>query len=327
MERHDTPLDDASPGTDAERIMNYGKEKITVYRTHAAPLEGVREIPESDFDGRDNVLFGLDVRVQVDGEAFRPSFTAGDNSEVVATDSMKNFVLHHAGEYDGATAEGFAEFVGTRFLETYSQMESVRVSASEIPFDARPVPGEDGFEPSDLVFRVSEDETAFCDVSLERGADGPTLVDQTSGVTGLKLVKVSGSSFTDYVQDEHTTLPEREDRTLYITLDIYWTYSEATDCLGDDPEQYVPAEQVRDIAHVVFHEFDSNSIQDLLYQIGLRVLERYPQLETVGFEAHNRTWLQERDDPAGEAKVLKEPPRPTGFQQFSMDHGDLEGAE
>lgn len=312
-----------------ERTMNYGKEKIAVYRTYANPLEGVRTIPESSFDGRDNTLFGLDVRVQLEGEEFLPSFSEGDNSLVVATDSMKNFVHHQMGEYDGATVEGLLDFVGSGFLDNYSQIDAVQMSADEIPFDERPVPGSDGFESSERVFRVSDNESAFGEVYLNRSEDGPVIEDQTSGVTGLELVKVNGSSFTGYVQDEHTTLPEREDRTLYISLDIFWTYENSEDALGEETQRYVPAEQVRDIAHVVFDEIHSNSIQDLIYQIGQRVLERYPQLESVSFEANNRTWLKVHDDIEGEedASVLREPPRPTGYQQFSMNRSDLEEKE
>ncbi|ELY56317.1 urate oxidase [Natronococcus amylolyticus DSM 10524] len=306
------------------RTMNYGKEKVAVYRTYANPLEGVRTIPESSFDGRDNILFGLEVRVQFEGEEFLPSFSEADNSKVVATDSMKNFVLHQAGEYEGATAEGFLHFVGKEFLDTYSHVEAVKMSATEYPFDERPVPGEDGFEPSDVVFRVSDDESAFGEIYLERNDDLIEFKEQTSGVTGIKLIKVKDNSFTGYVQDEYTTLPEREDRALYISLDIFWTYDEPENALGEEPQQYVPAEQVRDIAQVVFHEVDANSIQDLIYQIGLRVLERYPELETVSFEANNRTWIEVRDDLEGDARVFREPPRPTGYQQFSMDRSDLE---
>lgn len=307
-----------------QRTMNYGKEKIDVYRTYATPLEGVRTIPESPFDGRDNTIFGLEVRVQLEGEAFFPSFSEGDNSMVVATDTMKNFVHHQLGEYDGATVEGFLDFVGRGFLDTYSQIDAVRMSADEFPFDERPVPGSDGFEPSDLVFRVSDDESAFGGVYLVRGDEGPTIADQESGVTGIELVKTKESSFTGYVQDEYTTLPEREDRVLYISLDVFWTYEDAADALGEESQRYVAAEQVRDIAHVLFHEVNSNSIQDLIYQIGLRVLERFPQLESVNFEANNRTWIEVRDDLEGDARVLREPAPPTGYQQFSMDRSDLE---
>lgn len=317
-------MSDSELSTTDQRMMNYGKENVAVYRTYGTPLEGVRTIPESDFDGRDNVLFGLEVRVQVEGEAFLPSFSDGDNSMVVATDSMKNFVLHHAGEYDGATVEGFLHFVGALFLETYSQMDAVRMSADELPFDERPVPGNDGFDSSDLVFGVSHGESAFGELYLTRGDDGPVIEDHQSGVTGIELVKVKDNSFVGYVDDEYTTLPERENRTLYVAMDIFWTYADSADALGEDPQRYVPAEQVRDITQTVFHELDVNSIQELIYQTGLRVLERYPQLESVSFEANNRTWIKERDDMDGDAKVLREPPRPTGFQQFSMDRSDLD---
>ncbi|SDF34646.1 factor-independent urate hydroxylase [Halorientalis regularis] len=317
---------DDGPSSGQERTMNYGKEHVAVYRTYAPALEGVRTIPESEFDGRDNTLLGMEVRVQVEGEEFLPSFSEGDNSAVVATDTMKNFVHHHMGEYEGATVEGFLEFVGKEFLETYPQMETVQVSADELPFEERMVPGDDGFEPSDLVFRVAEGESGFGHVVLSRGDDGPVVEEQKSGVTDIELVKVKDNSFTGYVQDEYTTLPERENRTLYVGLDIYWTYAEPADALGEEPERYVPPEQVSDIAQVVFDEFDVNSIQDLIYRIGERTLERFPQLESVSFEANNRTWLKVRDDLEGDAKVLREPPRPTGFQQFSMDHSDLEEA-
>lgn len=314
----------SSDAEDSERRMNYGKEKIVVYRTYATPLTGIESIPESEFDGRENVLFGLDVRVQVEGEAFRPSFTDGDNSMVVATDSMKNFVHHHMGEYDGATVEGFLEYVGREFLATYEQAEAITVSADEVPFDERPVPEGDDFEPSELVYGVSDGESAYGEIRLERSEDGSEMVAQTSGVTGIELVKVKDNSFIDFVQDEYTTLPERENRTLYIELDVFWTYDDAEAALGEEPARYVPAEQVRDIAQVVFDEHDVNSIQDLIYRIGLRVLKRFPQLESVTFESKNKTWIGVRTDLDGDAKVLREPDVPTGFQQFSVDRSDVE---
>jgi len=199
-------MSDSELPDSGQRTMNYGKENVAVYRTYGTPLEGVRTIPESDFDGRNNVLFGLEVRVQVEGEEFLPSFSDGDNSMVVATDSMKNFILHHAGEYEGATLEGFLRFAGSLFLETYSQMDAVRMSADELPFDKRPVPGSDDFEASDLVFGVSHGESAFGELYLTRGDDGPVIEEHQSGVTGIELVKVKDNSFVGYVDDEYTTL-------------------------------------------------------------------------------------------------------------------------
>ena len=313
--------------TAGERTMNYGKENVAVFRTYATPLEGVKTIPESSFEGRDNVLFGTEVRVKLEGEAFLPSFSDGDNSMVVATDSMKNLIHHQMGEYEGATLEGFLEFVSEALLEQYDHVEAVEASADEFLFGARPIPTDDGFEPSDLVFSIEDSPAGYGELRVERTDNGAGVVDQTSGVTDIELVKVKDNSFVGFIQDEYTTLPERENRTLYVELNIFWTYADTEDALGEDPTQYVPVEQVRDIAQVVFHELDVNSIQELIYQVGQRILERFEQLESVRFEANNRTWIGVRDDLEGDAKVLREPPRPAGFQEFSMDRSDLEEEE
>src|SRR4028118_250704 len=90
--------------------ISYGKGEVRLYRTYASPLNDIAPIPESSFIGRSNILFAVDVTVEVFGENFLAAYTHGDNSEVVATDSMKNFVLQQALAYGGATLEGFLVF-------------------------------------------------------------------------------------------------------------------------------------------------------------------------------------------------------------------------
>jgi urate oxidase len=57
-----------------------------------------------------------------------------------------------------------------------------------------------------------------------------------------------------------------------------------------DPGRYVASEQVGDLAVAVFHEFVSLSIQHLVNEIGIRMLDRWPQLSEVSFDAQNRLW-------------------------------------
>jgi urate oxidase len=308
-----------------ERTMCYGKEDVWVYRTYAKPLEGIQTIPESTFTGRRNILFGMNVKVAAEGEEFLTCFTEGDNTKIVATDSMKNFILRHAGHYEGATLEGFLEFTGRSFLKKYQQMTGIRVSAKQIPFDELPVCTGSSFEPSHLVFRYSLNEQASASVEVKRSAQRIVTTSQTSGLTGLKLIKVKGSSFYGYVKDEYTTLPESFDRPLFIYLNINWCYDDHEDAKGEDPKKYVAAEQVRDIAYTIFHEENSPSIQNLIYRIGLRILERFPQLAEVRFESNNRTWETVIDEIPGslEGKVFTEPRPPFGFQCFSMTRADL----
>lgn len=308
-----------------QRMMCYGKDDVWVYRTYATPLTAVRDIPESSFKGRKNILFGMKVKVAVEGEEFFSSFKEGDNTLVVATDSMKNFILKHAGDYQGATQEGFLEFVGRRFLETYPQMMGVKMSGEQISFDELPIAKPEGPESSHLVFRYSLNEQAAAMVEVKRSKEEIILSEHLSSLKGLKLIKVKGSSFFGYVKDEFTTLPESFDRPLFIYLDIDWRYNDFEAAKGNLPAGYVAAEQVRDIAYTVFHEENSPSIQNLIYRIGYRILERFPGLAEVRFESNNRTWETILDEiPASkDGKVFTEPRPPYGFQRFSMTRDDL----
>lgn len=275
-----------------EYTISYGKARVPLYRVYARPLAGLTSIPESAFTGRDNTLFAVEVDVEVFGTGFLPAYTAGDNSRVVATDSMKNVILHQSLAYDGATLEGFLDHLGRSFLATYPHLESLRVSAREMPFAAARVPlGDAGgvFGPSSVLFARTEGDHTVASLDFARADGRIVLTAHRCGRVGLRLLKVTGSSFTRFVRDANTTLPERGDRPLYISLDIYWTYSDAADALGSHPARYVAAEQVRDAALAVFHQFVSESIQHLVHEIGQRLLERFPQLASVAFEAENHT--------------------------------------
>ncbi|TCP21655.1 urate oxidase/2-oxo-4-hydroxy-4-carboxy-5-ureidoimidazoline decarboxylase [Scopulibacillus darangshiensis] len=307
------------------RTMYYGKADVYVFRTFAKPLTGVKHIPESEFSERDNVIFGLNAKVALRGKKFLTSFTEGDNSLVVATDSMKNFIQRHAAEYEGATMEGLLAFISERFLEKYDHIESVEMSADEIPFEPIRVPADSGFEQSRLVYNSSRNQYATATVRVDRKANGFEVVEQASGLKDLHLIKVRGSSFYGYIKDEYTTLREETDRPLFIYLDINWKYSNPLDATGANPGNYVAAEQIRDISRTLFHQMDSRSIQQLIYHIGCRALERFPQLQEVSFESNNRTWITIVEDIAeSEGKVYTEPLPPYGFQGFSVTRADIE---
>ena len=70
----------------------YGKAEVSTYRTKAAPLVGTPVIPESEYMGRPHDLLAAEIQVLVFGEAFTAAYTDGDNTNVVATDTMKNLI-------------------------------------------------------------------------------------------------------------------------------------------------------------------------------------------------------------------------------------------
>ena len=267
----------------------YGKESVPVYRHNARALSGIPEVPESSFTGRDNVVFAHEVSVEVHGDNFLPAYTRGDNSDVVATDSMKNFILSQAAEYEGATLEGYLAQLGRGFLDRYELMQEVRVSGRELPFSPVEVPEERGFEASPVLRQRQWSDHSVAELHYRREDGAPVLLEQRSGRVSMELLKTEGSAFTHFVRDEYTTLPERSDRPLFIRMDLHWEYTDPADATDDDVSRYVAGEQARDLCAVVFHELVSESIQELVHEMGRRLLERYPQLRSLDFVARNMT--------------------------------------
>ena len=288
--------------------IRYGKAEITVYRSYATPLRGIAEIPESDFTGRSNTLFAAIVTVEVFGDNFLPSYTQGDNSNVVATDTMKNFVYAMALEYAGATLEGFAAFLAGRFLEMYEQMQSVAIHCREIPFQ----------DHSDKLLGRRRDDYATTD--LEVGRSHPLRLE--SGRRDLRLIKLTGSAFAAFVRDDYTTLPERRDRPLHIYLDVFWTYADPATAVTGQAAGYVPSEQVRGVVVRTFDDFVSMSIQHLVHEMGNRLLDRFPQLASVRFEAQNRLWDTSAEASEGPARVFSDPKPAHGSIGLTLHRDD-----
>jgi urate oxidase / 2-oxo-4-hydroxy-4-carboxy-5-ureidoimidazoline decarboxylase len=272
--------------------IHYGKADVKVYRTYGSPLTGVTPIPESPFTGRDNTLMAAELEVVVRGTAFMGAYTQGDNRLVVATDTMKNFMHSASLASQASTLEGWLHHIGGEFLRTYPHMERLTIIGRELPFPATVVPADDGdgFMTSDRLFSRDRNDRSTAQLDLERNGEGMRVTDHACGRTDLQLIKITGSAFADFARDEHTTLPERRDRPLYVWVDIGWRYADVADSLGEDPARYVAGEQVADLAASVFHQFVSLSIQHLVHEIGTRMLERWPQLAEVSFEAQNRLW-------------------------------------
>src|SRR5437870_13652632 len=97
----------------------YGKGDVIVYR--------LRRQGETS-------VFGANIKMLVYGDAFWQTYTTGDNTGLIATDSMKNFIQREALNYTGSDLEECCRFLAAKFQETYPQVEGVQVSAAEIPY-------------------------------------------------------------------------------------------------------------------------------------------------------------------------------------------------
>lgn len=303
--------------------ISYGKLYVPVYRMNAQPMHGVKPVPESPFRDTPNILFAAEIDLEVFGNNFLPAYTRGDNSMVVATDSMKNFILRESLNYSGSTLEGLLNFLGSGFLNTYSQMQALRITGRELAFSAAQVPQGSSFGNSEVLFSRANNDYGFASLDMNRSSGSPTITAHHCGRLGLKLFKVTGSAFTHFVRDEYTTLPERGDRPLFIYMDMHWRYTNSSAMLASDLSSYIPSEQIRDVTQTVFHEFVSESIQHLMYEMGRRILERFPQLAQVSFSGENRTRdpiaISETDP---KSKVYTDPFPAYGHIKLTMSRKD-----
>ena len=246
--------------------ISYGKLRV--------PLQRVARRDDGDHD-----VLACEVSIEVLGENFAAAYVEGDNSAVVATDTMKNFILRESLAYDGDTLEGLLAHLGRGFVATYPVMEAVRMTGREHRFDRL----------SGKLFAREAGDHAVAMVEIDEHGIG----DHRSGREDLRLLKVTGSAFTRFARDEYTTLPERVDRPLLIRMDVHWRY-------GDPEAGHVDPWEVREEVAATFDDFVSESIQHLVHEMGTRMLARWPQLAEVSFTAENHT-----RDPAGEAPGRK----------------------
>ncbi len=263
----------------------YGKGDVIVYRLRRDGKTAAGQSP----------VFGANIKMLVYGDAFWQTYTTGDNAGLIATDSMKNFIQREALNYTGPDLEDCCRFLGVKFLETYPQVEGVQVSSIEIPYSS--------LTDDQVSFAPSGPERAIARIELNRTGT----VEVASGIRGFKLLRLGGSAFQGFVRDQYTTLPDVANRPLHMWLDLEWLYSAPS--AGFSSGTITAA--VRRLVHEVFCAFESGSIQQVIYQIGAKLLAEIPAVAEIHLEANNRTWdaIGERGDEVG---VYTEPRPPYG---------------
>jgi urate oxidase len=216
----------------------------------------------------------LTVAIALEGE-FGASYVAGDNANVVATDTMKNTVYAFAGEHLTGPIENFGVVLADHFLAV-DQVDRAIVSIEEHRW--API----GNAPDAFTRDRSSTRTAVIDASR----DGTTI---DGGIADLTVMKTAKSAFSGFPRDELTTLPETEDRLLATKVTASWRY---------DPTATAPSDFDASFAAVsgtlleVFAEHDSASVQASIWIIGRAILERHPEVSEVTMTLPNlHHWL------------------------------------
>ena len=220
-------------------------------------------------------LRDLTVAIRFEGE-YGESYTDGDNTGVLPTDTMKNTVYALAARDGVAEPEAFGVALARHFLDRNPLLRHVRIDLLDHVWGRIHAGGR---EHGQAFARVGPDSRT---ARIAGTRDG-TVID--AGVTDLLIMKTGHSAFTGYPRDELTTLPETRDRILATALTATWRYTGVSSDFGTHWRA------VRNTLLETFAEHDSRSVQHTLHDMGEAVLRSVEVVESIHLVMPNRHHL------------------------------------
>jgi urate oxidase len=236
---------------------NYGKAEVRLVKVTRTP--GRHELKD------------LTVDVALSGD-FDAAHTRGDNTGLLATDTMRNTVYALAKLHPVDEIESFGLALVDRFLEAAPSVTQARVRIAEHPWQ-RLGAHEHAFQRGGGATRVT---TVSGDGSERR---------VQSGIEDLLVLKTTGSGWEGYVHDQFTTLPETDERILCTVVTAAWDYDDADVAYG------AAWRAAHDAILRAFGDHYSPSVQHTLYRMGEAVIEAVPEIARVRFSLPNRHHL------------------------------------
>ena len=220
-------------------------------------------------------LHDLTVEVQLQGE-FGPAHAAGDNAQVLPTDTMKNTVYALARQGAVDPPEAFGERLARHFLGACPAASRAVMMLAVHRWDRTTTDG-------------SPDRSAFVRGPVERRLATVTLdatgVGVEAGIEGLGLLKTTGSGFTGFLRDRYTTLRETDDRILATDVEARWKYSRP-------PRDYNHSwAATRSSLIETFARHQSASVQHTLYAMGEAALAGCAEIGEIRLILPNRHHL------------------------------------
>ncbi|MFI7275525.1 factor-independent urate hydroxylase [Streptomyces sp. NPDC049879] len=245
----------------------YGKAETRVVRvTREGPVHHVRD---------------LNVSVALSGD-MADVHLRGSNAGVLTTDTTKNTVYAFAREHGISSPEAFAALLARHFVTSQPAVHRARLRVEEYAWDRVPVPGEaaHSFVRSGRGVRTAQ--VTYADDAPEDRA-----WEVLSGVSGVTVMNTTDSEFSGYVEDRWTTLPETTDRVLATDVTALWRQA---DTGAPDPARDWDAEHADATRHLLdaFAGTYSYSLQQTLYAMGSRVLERRPEVAEIRLSLPNK---------------------------------------
>jgi urate oxidase len=225
--------------------------------------------------GARHELSDLNVDIQLRGD-FAACYEQGDNRQVLPTDTMKNTVYALARRQPVGEIEEFGLRLSDHFVSHNAQVSGARIAISQAGWKRIHVGG----RQHDHSFLRCGDERRTAVV--ERDRNGAKV---RSGISGLVILKTTGSAFEGYIHDEYTTLKETKDRIFGTAVTADWIYRVPDSSYGTNWHG------VRETILEVFACHESRGVQHTLYAMGEAILDRVDAIAEIHIAMPNRHCL------------------------------------
>ncbi len=219
-----------------------------------------------------HVVRDLTVRVALEGD-FADAHVTGDNSAVIATDTMKNTVYAMAKDGLTGSIEAFGTLLADHFL-LHHQVHRTTIWIQEHAWDPMLV---DGSAAPDAFLRNGS-VTRTATVTAE--ASGVTI---EAGVEEMSVMKTDRSAFAGFPRDRYTTLADTDDRIMATKVTATWRYRAGA---GDIDHDAAFARVLATFTRA-FAEHLSLSVQQSIWVIGKAILEAEPDIDEIRFALPN----------------------------------------
>jgi urate oxidase len=227
-------------------------------------------------DGDVHHIKDLNVSVALSGD-LADVHRRGDNTGVLPTDTMKNTVYAFAKKYGIATAEHFGIGLARHFVSSQETIRTARIRIEEYAWERI----ETGREARHSFVRTGQ-ETRTAQIHYDGHA-----WEVLSGLRDLTVMNSTDSEFHGYVKDAYTTLPEARDRVLATDVHARWRHG-WNDAARPEPDWDAAYAGARADLLAAFAETYSLSLQQTLYAMGARVIERRPGIAEIRLSLPNK---------------------------------------
>ncbi|WP_319445933.1 MULTISPECIES: factor-independent urate hydroxylase [unclassified Mycobacterium] len=241
---------------------------------------------------------------------FSAAHLAGDQSEVLPTDTQKQTAYAYAKEKGLTSIEDYGLALARHFVHDVEPVTGARIEIDEYAWERAVV---DGAEHNHTWIRKGQ-EVRTAAVTVD--GDGEWVI---GGFKELVILKSTGSEFAGFLVDPYTVLEPTHDRVMATSLTAQWRFT-TTDVDWEQTYASVKAHMVRQFALV-----QSLALQQTLYEMGKAVLEAYPLITEVRLAAPNKHHFVYDLSPFGlenDNEVFNADDRPYGFIQATVTRDD-----